>query len=68
MSEPETPKVVEPPRPSKLDRIKYNAAMVGIFVIPSAITVVAMYASTKNAKLGLETAKLNLETAKLNKS
>jgi hypothetical protein len=52
---------------SKLDRVKYAAVGIGVFVIPSAITVGAIYASTRNAKMGLEAARLNLEAAKLNK-
>lgn len=68
MSSTETPKVVEPVKPSKWDRIKSNAAMAGFIVIPIALTGASMYVATKTSKMNLETAKLNFETAKLNKS
>jgi hypothetical protein len=68
MSEIETPKVVEPSKPSKLNRIKANALMAGIYVIPMAIVGVSLYAGVKTTKMQLDTAKINLEIAKLNKS
>lgn len=68
MSENETPKVVEPVKPSKLSRIKDAAITAGIFVIPAAVIGGSMYASIKMTSMQLDTAKLNLEAAKLSKS
>jgi len=68
MSEPETPKVVEPPKPTKKQRIKDAAIMTAWIVIPVALTGASVYAGLKVNQMQLETAKLNLETAKLNKS
>jgi D-aminopeptidase len=65
----ETPDVLEQPsKPSKLSRIKSNAIMAGIYIVPVALAGGSMYVTTRNAKIALETAKLNLEAAKLNKS
>lgn len=66
MSESETPEVLEPSKPSRLSRIKSNALVAGIYLVPVALAGGSMYVTTKNAKLALETAKLNFETAKLN--
>lgn len=68
MSEHETPKVVELPKPTKKQRIKDAAIMTAWIVIPVALTGGSVYAGVKVSKLNLETAKLNLEIAKLNKS
>jgi len=58
----------EPVKASKLDRIKTAALTTAIFAGPVVMGAGAMYVSTRNAKMALETAKLNLEAAKLNKS
>lgn len=67
MSEIETPEVLEPQKPSRLSRIKSNAIVAGIYMVPIALAGGSMYATTRNTKLALEAAKLNLETAKLNR-
>jgi hypothetical protein len=65
---PETPEVVvEPTKPTRMQRIKANAATAGIIMIPIALTGASLYAGVKVTKMQLDTAKLNLETAKLNK-
>lgn len=67
MSENETPKVVEPSKPSKLKRIKNNAVTAAWVIIPVGLTGASMFYSGKLVKMQLETAKLTLEAAKLNK-
>jgi hypothetical protein len=52
-------------KPSKLARLGSTAATVGIFVIPTLVTVGATVVGYKTSKMGLDTAKLNLETAQL---
>jgi hypothetical protein len=64
----ETIKVVESPKPSKLERVKSVAVTVAWIAIPTALTGGMMYASLKMSKMQLDTAKLNLEAAKLNKA
>jgi hypothetical protein len=54
-------------KPSKLERIKRNAAAAAWITLPVAVTGGLMFLSVKMTKTQLETAKLNLETAKLNR-
>ena len=65
-NEPLTSVEPEPVKPSKLQRIKSNALMAGVFVIPIALTGASMYYSGRLVKMQLETSRLNLEAAKLN--
>lgn len=67
MSESETTaKVAEPPKPSKLQRMKDAAITTGIFVIPVALSAASVYYTVKMGKIQLDTAKLNLEAAAKN--
>ena len=68
MANPDATVVIEPVKPSKLDRIKSAAVTTAWIVIPCAVTGGLMYASAKTTRMQLETAKLNFEAAKLNKS
>jgi hypothetical protein len=63
---PETPKVVESTKPSKLDRAKSVAITAGITVIPTLVTVGISAIGFKTGKMQFDAAKLNLEAAKLN--
>lgn len=67
MSETEL-KVIEPAKPSKLDRIKSTAITAAWVAIPTIVMGGSIFASYKMSKMQLDTAKINLETAKLNKS
>jgi hypothetical protein len=63
---PETePTQEESIKSSKLARIGNAATMVGIFLIPTAVTVAATVVSYKTGKMNFDSAKLNLETAKI---
>ena len=68
MSENETPKVLEPSKPSKLKKIASGAATAAWIAVPTAALGGSIYFSYKMGLMQLETAKLNLETAKLKKS
>jgi len=65
MSETETIKVIERPKPSKLQRIKSAATHVGVYAIPAAVVGGSMYFTWKIFDMQLETAQLYLEAAKL---
>ena len=47
MSETETIKVIERPKPSKLQRIKSAATHVGVYAIPAAVVGGSMYFTWK---------------------
>lgn len=66
MSETATP-VVEPSKPSKLNRIKSVTITAAWIIVPVAVTGASMYFGIKTTKMQLDTAKLNLEIAKLTK-
>ncbi|MET0528975.1 MAG: hypothetical protein ABW003_11655 [Microvirga sp.] len=66
MSETETVKVVEAPKPSWKTKTRNAALAAGFYGMPIAFTSVAIYFGSKTSRMNFETAKLNLEAAKLN--
>lgn len=55
------PELVE--KTSKLQKVKNGAIMIGLFGIPTVITVASTYYGLKTVKMNYETASLNLEAA-----